>query len=75
MPLRHNFVLAYYYLHQGGYVITCVCLFVSRLCKKPLNRFALNLVEGWGHGAGENPNKFWGKLRSFPMNLIFSSKV
>lgn len=44
--------LIYYYLRQGEYVFSAVCLSVGRITQKQLNQFSWDLVEGWGMGLG-----------------------
>jgi len=43
-----------YYLRLGGYVFTYVCLFVSTIVQKLLNRFSQNSVERWHIGHERN---------------------
>ena len=43
---QHCFI-SFYYLHQGGYVFTCVCLFISQQTYIRI-----------GHGPGNNPLNF-----------------
>jgi len=42
------------YLREGGYVFNVVCLFVSRITQKLVNRFPPDLVERWHMGRGRN---------------------
>jgi len=58
----------YCHLHQGGYVIIGVCLFVSRIVQKPFNRFSQNSVEGCTK-ATEEPLDFGGNLNHVTLGL------
>ena len=42
------------YVRQGGYVFHFVCLFVSRIVQKLLNRFSQNSMERWNIGHRRN---------------------
>ena len=51
-PLGYVFA-SDYYLRQGGYVFVGVCLFVSRIRQKLLNRFSQNSAEKRLMGLGK----------------------
>ena len=56
--LRHLTVTSIFYLRLGGYAFIGVCLFVSRILEKPLDRLSQNSVER-RHRATEETVTFW----------------
>jgi len=58
VAVLHLSDILFYYLRQGGYVFIgiswLVCLFVSMVMQKLLERFSENLFERWHIGQGGN---------------------